>query len=76
MPYHHRITFDPPLPQPYEAAEQWVKADMLATVAFHRLFLLQYPKDQYGKRRNEVRVISAADLQAIQLCIRRALGMN
>lgn len=75
MPYHYKILFDPPLPYPYDAREHWVKADMLATVGFHRLLFLQMARDQYGKRKNDVRIISSADLEAIRLCILSALGI-
>jgi mRNA interferase MazF len=77
MPYHYKIKFDPPLPAPYEAPEQWVKADMLATVAFHRLKFLQgpKPKERQGKRKNIIHVISQADLEAVQRCMLHALGI-
>jgi mRNA interferase MazF len=75
MPYHHKLTFDPPLPKPYDYGVHWVKADMLATVAFHRLDLL-FLKKQNGSRAYDNRVIAAEDLAAIQLCIRHALGME
>jgi mRNA interferase MazF len=77
MPYHYKIIFAPPLPAPYHAAEQWVKADMLATVGFHRLHFLHAPKTKgERRRRNVVPVISAANLDAVHLCIRHALGME
>lgn len=76
MPYHHQIKFDPPLPAPYSAPVQWVKADMLATVGFHRLDLLFKSKDQYGKRKFEHRIVSKGDLEAIHECILLALGIT
>lgn len=76
MPYHCIIEFDPPLPHPYDNGMHWVKADMLATVGFHRLFPLLVGKDQYGKRKYDSRVVSDAQLKAIHLCIRYALGME
>ena len=38
-PYHYKLNITPPLPEPYDANHAWVKADMLYTVAFDRLFL-------------------------------------
>ncbi|WP_293675629.1 type II toxin-antitoxin system PemK/MazF family toxin, partial [Thiolapillus sp.] len=37
--YHHKFTLDPVLPKPYNSKIQWVKADMLYTVSFDRLYL-------------------------------------
>lgn len=76
MPYHCRIEFDPPLPHPYDDGVHWVKADMIATVGFHRLAPLLVGKDQYGKRKYDNRVISTGQLNAIYICIRHALGMD
>ena len=73
--YHHRIRFGEPLPAPYDSEYQWVKADMIYTVAFHRLFLLTTGKDDQGKRQYDARVISKADLRTIQSCILHGLGM-
>lgn len=76
MPYHCKIEFDPPLPPPYDDGTHWVKADMIATVGFHRLYPLFMEKDQYGKRKYDNRVISKEKLEEIHACIRLALGMN
>jgi len=38
--YHHILTFDRPLPKPWNSPRYWVKADMLATVGFDRLNLI------------------------------------
>ena len=76
MPYHCKITFNPPLPAPYDDGTHWIKADMLATVAFHRLFPLFSEKDQYGKRKYDNRVISKGKLEEIHHCVRLALGME
>lgn len=35
--HHLEIPLDPPLPHPYGNRQMWVKADMVLTVAFHRL---------------------------------------
>jgi uncharacterized protein YifN (PemK superfamily) len=76
MNYHCKIAFDPRLPSPYDAPEHWVKADMLATVGFHRLFLLSAGRDQYGKRRNVIPVLDADRMKEIRVCILMALGID
>lgn len=76
MPYHCTIAFNPLLPAPYDDLEHWVKADMLATVGFHRLSPLFMGKDQYGKRKYDNRVISRGDLERIRTCVLHALGMR
>jgi uncharacterized protein YifN (PemK superfamily) len=74
--YHYRITFTPPLPEPYDAAMHWVKADMLYTVGFHRLFPLQRGKTEIGRRQYDNRVIREPELTAIRRCILHGLGMQ
>lgn len=32
--YHCELSFDPPLPPPYDQPRAWVKADLMAAVAF------------------------------------------
>jgi uncharacterized protein YifN (PemK superfamily) len=76
MPYHCQVVFDPPLPPPYDSGSHWVKADMIATVGFHRLYPLVMGKDQYGKRKYDNRLIDKDKLQEIHACIRHALGME
>ena len=75
MPYHHRLSVAPPLPPPYDSPHQWVKADMMATVAFDRLFLPCSGKDPSGKRIYDIRVIDEADLRQIRVCILHGLGL-
>ncbi|MCW5697094.1 MAG: type II toxin-antitoxin system PemK/MazF family toxin [Bauldia sp.] len=74
--YHHKIVFDPPLPKPWNSPECWVKADMLATVAFHRLHLIGIGRGPHGKRKYLQLVIPRADLKAIQACILEALHLG
>ena len=76
MPYHHKLYVDPPLPKPYDSKIQWVKADMLATVGFKRLFLPFKKKGSNGKREYDVRVIDEADFLKIKECVLNALGMT
>jgi mRNA interferase MazF len=54
----------------------WVKADMLATVGFHRLNLIGIGRDQYGKRKYLTLAISRDDLENIRQCVLHALGME
>lgn len=75
-PYHHQLSFDPPLPAPYDKAMMWVKADMIYTVGFHRLFLPFMGKDQNGDRVYDVRHVTEADLQSIRQCVLHGLGLS
>ena len=72
--YHCQVNID--LPEPYSSAIHWVKADMLATVAFHRLKPFHTGKDQEGKRKHLYPSISPEALMQIRECIKRALGMT
>lgn len=77
MPYHCQLEFDPPLPFPYQAPRMWVKADMIQTVAYHRLTLLQLQeRDENGNRTYDVRVLSEATIEKIRKCIASALDMK
>jgi len=75
MPYHHKIRFDPLLPIPYEAAEHWLKGDMVNTVGFHRLSPLHNGRDQSGRRRYVYPKLSNADLEIVKACVRAGLGI-
>ncbi len=75
MPYHHKLYVSPALPAPYDAPFHWVKADMLYTVSFKRLFLMFDGKTEDGKRNYDVRVIDRADLIKIRACVLHGVGM-
>ena len=75
-PYHCRITIDPPLPPPYDAAEVWVKADMLCAVSFSRLSVPFDGKDLSGERRHVVCVLSAENMKCVSMCILSGLGFG
>lgn len=75
-PYHFRLETDPVLPAPYDSAYHWVKADMVYTVAFNRLFLLNRGKDERGNRLYDQRIISAADLSSIQRALLHGIGLE
>lgn len=72
--YHTRLTFDPPLPEPYDSPVMWVKGDIVLTVAFHRLRLL-FSGWNSGQRVYDVRVLSAEDLERVKVCVRNGLGL-
>jgi len=74
--YHHKLHVDPVLPAPYNAQFHWVKADMVYTVSFDRLFLPFEKKDGTGKRNYDVRVIDKADILKIQQCMLHGLGLT
>ena len=74
--YHHEIEFVRPLPSPWHSKKCWVKADMLATVAFHRLHLIGIGRDHEGKRKYLNFCISNEDLKCIRACILHALSLG
>ncbi len=75
-PYHFKLHVAPVLPEPYNADFHWVKADMLYTVSFGRLFLLFDGKDDNGNRKYDTRVVDRADLLKIQQCVLHGLGLT
>lgn len=74
--YHYRLHTSPRLPAPYDSDHHWVKADMLYTVSFDRLFLLLIGKDAQGVRQYDTRVIEKAELRSIQACALHGLGLS
>ena len=74
--YHHRLTFDPPLPWPYDSPEMWVKGDVVLTVAFHRLRHMFRDKDEEGNRIYDIRCLSEEEFLKVQQCVMRGLGMG
>ena len=75
-PYHFKLHVAPVLPKPYNANFHWVKADMVYTVSFDRLFMPFDGKDASGRRQYDVRVIDKADLLKIQQCMLNGLGLT
>lgn len=73
--YHHKLIMSNPLPSPYNSSEHWVKADMIYTVAFHRLFLPFRKKHKNGKRKYDIRVIEKEEMIKIQQCVLNAIGI-
>ncbi len=74
--YHHALEFERALPPPWATKKCWVKADMLATVGFHRLHLIGIGRDHEGKRRYLNWCISEDDLKCIRACILHALNLG
>ena len=75
-PYHHLVTFQRPLPQPWGGTERWVKGDMLATVGFGRLTPIGVGRDAAGKRRYVTPHLTDDDLGAVRRCVLHALNMS
>ena len=73
-PYHCTISLPYALPN-FEQIECWVKADMLATVGFHRLELFRTDRDQKGQRKYLTPKISEEDFEKVRECVKAALGL-
>ena len=73
-PHHMEISFNPPLPSPYDAKSMWVKGDIVLTIAFHRLRLL-FDKFENGQRVYDVRVLDDATFFRVQECVKSGLGI-
>lgn len=74
--YNYKLCLDEPLPAPYDAPIQWIKADMIYTVSFARLSLPFSGKDPSGKRIYDIRVITPEELKAIQECLLYGIGLG
>lgn len=72
--HHMEVEFNPPLPWPYESPKMWVKADIVLTVAFHRLRLL-FSDWQDGQRVYDIRVLEPHVLNKVRSCVRAGLGL-
>lgn len=75
QPFNCPLDLDQPLPWPYDGPRMWVKADMLLTVAFHRLKLIYGVVGPDGDRLYDVRVLTAGKMAKIRQCIRFVLGL-
>lgn len=74
MSYHCKVRVGelPGFPE----EECWVKADMIATVAFNRLDLFRGARSRVtGKREYISRSLSEHDLEKVRACVRSALGL-
>jgi len=74
--YHYRLVLARRMPGRWGADGYWVKGDMLATVAFHRLNLVGIGRENGGPRRYITKTIPDEDLQKIRACALHALGMS
>jgi mRNA interferase MazF len=72
--HHLEISFEPLLPRPYDSSRMWVKADIVLTVAFHRLRLL-FSGWEDGQRVYDVRVLSPDVMVQVRDCVRAGLGL-
>ena len=72
--HHCQVNLPQALPG-FPAMVCWVKADMIATVAFERLDMFRTDRDPCGKRKYLTPRISEADFALVQACIRAALGL-
>jgi len=72
--HHMQLSFDPPLPHPYDSPIMWLKGDIVLTVAFHRLRLLFSGWNQ-GQRVYDVRVVEPDTLERVRVCVRAGLGL-
>jgi uncharacterized protein YifN (PemK superfamily) len=75
MPYHHQMTFDPPLPDSWGNHPRWLKGDMVNVVGFHRLDFIHLGKDTNGKRIYRLTPLSADDLRKVRECVLCSLGL-
>ena len=75
VPHQCWIGLPRPLPEPWDSAGYWAKADMLATVGLKRLDLFRTGRDQDGKRKYLQPRLPAEDLRRVRACVLAALGM-
>jgi len=75
MAYHCRLKLRSPLPPPWDSEEIFVKADMVNSVAFHRLDLVRTGKGADGKRAYYLEPLPEDDLRRIRECVLCSLGL-
>lgn len=73
--YHYQLELERKLPQPFDSAVCWVKADMLNTVSLDRLSLIRCGKSS-GVRNYYKAKVSSEQLLAIQQAIKNGLGLK
>ncbi|MBR0778544.1 type II toxin-antitoxin system PemK/MazF family toxin [Bradyrhizobium diazoefficiens] len=75
--HHCCITLAVPLPKPFEEPENWVKCDMVATVALSRLDRFRDGREPGGgARKFRTGKVSAAQLVEIRKAILHGLGLG
>jgi len=72
MPFHMELT----LPPPFDQGPNWLKGDMVYSMAFHRLDLVRMGKGIGGKRAYMLQALSAADFKAVRCCVLHGLGLS
>jgi len=60
---------------PFDSPTMWVKADIVLTVAFHRLHLLRSGY-QNGERVYDARVLDQETMHKIKQCVRYGIGVD
>ena len=75
-PYHHRILWDEPFPDPYSSPYHWVKGDMIYTMSFDRLSFPHNGKDSKGKRNYVIRHLTDAHLKSVRECILHGIDLS
>lgn len=74
--WHCQVRLQHPLPPPYDEPLMWAKADMLATVAFHRLDQFRTRRGPGGQRHYMDLKLPADLLAQIRSCVLHALGLG
>lgn len=74
--FHYELELDQPLPAPFDSPKMWVKADMLATVGFHRLDLIRSGRGADGKRKYLTQKITMVQLRCVYRAVLHAIGMS
>lgn len=74
--YHCELDLGFQMPAPWRSDNVWAKADMLATVGFHRLDLIKLGRDRDGRRKYLQRSIPDEQLRRLQECVLRALCLH
>ena len=77
LAYQCRLELPQELPEPFEGAVKWAKADMLATVGLARLDLPRLERDRESGRRRYLTIrLSDAQFAEVRRCVLHALGMG
>ncbi|MGA2486058.1 MAG: type II toxin-antitoxin system PemK/MazF family toxin [Roseiarcus sp.] len=76
MPYHSQLRIWPLLPEPWDKEFMWVKADMVYSVAFHRLDLLRKGKRPDGTRNYIIRCLTEDQIREVRQCLLRSIGLS
>ncbi len=75
--YQCKVELPIEAPDPYPGKIKWAKADMLATVGYHRLELPYSKRDPNTGRRKYIQIkLPAQELEKIQIAMLFALGFE